>query len=175
MNESRSFAVPQGYAVAEAAGGIYPHLAYPSYEAVAALVRLACSRLQVTPYRLGHLLGLVEPGNVYRWTSNSVTRRRRPSVLYVSRLAYLLAVWRPEVRYFEMQRIDWDTGEVRWQDGSLTKDGKQILSSFDTPRQRQRRTPAGFTSSRGVPMPSGVVEFPGGKSRRPKPPWAEGR
>lgn len=63
----------------------------------------------ITPYKLGQLLGMPHPHNVYsHWLSGD----SRPSPLYCWRMIWLLLMKQDGVNFAPIGPINWETGEV---------------------------------------------------------------
>ena len=74
-------------------------------------LRRAVDLFGVTLFQLGRLLGLPEPGHVYKWTSESQRTQRRPASKYMLRLCVLFDLHMRGVSLVMIDGIDWTTGQ----------------------------------------------------------------
>jgi len=74
-------------------------------------LRPICEMLGITPYRLGRLLDMEAPHNVYRWFNGDV----RPSQRYCIRMMRLMQMGTlGGVKFRFVDRIEWPEGKIIW-------------------------------------------------------------
>jgi len=87
---------------------------YPDYLATKLIFLKVLQQFGVTRYRLGKLLGLPYTYQIGEWMKG----QKRPSSLYMSRLAWLMLCQKEGLEINRIRSIDWDgTAEITWMDG----------------------------------------------------------
>lgn len=86
-----------------------------------AIVRQVIDDFGVTPFQFSRLVGVGDPGVVYRWLS-AETRPCRFNLVRIIRLALMHAPKpsTPTLPLHRLSRIDWRHNEVFWRDGRVT-------------------------------------------------------
>jgi hypothetical protein len=108
--------------------------------------------LSVTKFQLAGLLDVRPRSYIYRLFSGG----RRPSNLYLLRLVRLLLMQAEGQMVFEMQSINWDTGEIRMRPGAR--------HTAPVGRLAPGLVGAGRREPARVTLPSPFSHRPGGKS-----------
>jgi len=87
---------------------------FPTHASTPHVLHGACRTLDVSLYQLRNLLGLPGRNTVYQYVKGD----RRPSALYLSRLAFLFVLKIDgRLNVSRVQRIDWVTGHITWRRG----------------------------------------------------------
>lgn len=85
-----------------------------------------CELLHIKPYRLGILLGMDGPHNVYRWFNGDV----RPSQKYCIRIMRLMQMAALDgVKFHLVERIEWPAGKIIWKVDEWNDKGNNGVSS----------------------------------------------
>ena len=89
-------------------------LRYSTFSASLDVLQGVKEYLNVTPYRLGLLLGMEHPGNAYQWFQG----RKRPSQANCVKLLKLVCIVAFEgLRLPFIESINWATGEIKYKVG----------------------------------------------------------
>lgn len=100
----------------------------PSPAATLLTLNRLLEHLSVTQYQLALLLGMT-PSHVWVWWNDGGC----PSSMHWTRIMQLVLMQAEGVAVYQMRSIDWTTGEIKWRDGSATRQGK--VSEWSEPVQ----------------------------------------
>lgn len=89
---------------------------YANHYASSVVLLDVMDAIGATKYQLGRLLGLANPDNVYHYFNG----RKRPAQFVLARAIELLILERAGVQFALVRSVDWELGEIRWRNGSVT-------------------------------------------------------